>query len=248
MAQTISIWKLILGRVFALYALLVFVVTMLPALFVMWCGKSFLPLGAAEKVVHKVFQNWMRFYLPLIFCPVRVLGAAHVSGTDALVVICNHTSLMDVPALSFAMPAANKTLAKASFARVPLFGYMYKAGSILVDRASAESRASSYKKMVSALNSGLHLCLFPEGTRNKTSQPLQAFQDGAFKVAFMAQRNIVPAVIKGTAAILPAKGPVFWAWPSNITVSFLTPVLIEQFQEPSVAKRHCYDFMLAELQ
>jgi 1-acyl-sn-glycerol-3-phosphate acyltransferase len=45
---------------------------------------------------------------------------------------------------------------------------MYRTGSILVDRKSETSRRDSFAKMKEALDMGLHMCIYPEGTRNKT--------------------------------------------------------------------------------
>lgn len=71
----------------------------------------------------------------------------------------------------------------------------------MVTRQDAQSRKDSFPKMIEALNKGLHLCLFPEGTRNKTSEPLARFYDGAFKVAIEAQKPIIPGLIFGTKNI-----------------------------------------------
>ena len=77
--------------------------------------------------------------------------------------------------------------------------------------------------MRQTLQMGLHLCLYPEGTRNKSEQALQAFQDGAFVVAIRAQAPIMPAVIFNTGKILP-HNKKFWAWPHAIPFHFLEPI------------------------
>ena len=80
--------------------------------------------------------------------------------------------------------------------------------------------------MVDALKKGYHLCLFPEGTRNKTDKPLGTFFDGAFKVAIKAQKPIIPVLIFGTKHILhPTKK--YWAWPHKIEFHFLPEVSVE---------------------
>jgi 1-acyl-sn-glycerol-3-phosphate acyltransferase len=108
-------------------------------------------------------------------------------------------------------------------ARIPIFGVIYKAGSVLVDRKNEASRRESFNDMAKMLEKGLHLCLYPEGTRNKTTQPMQPFHKGAFKTAIDAQKPIMPAVIFNTRGILPGR-PKFWAWPNRIHFHFLAPV------------------------
>ena len=70
---------------------------------------------------------------------------------------------------------------------------------------------------------GLHMCIYPEGTRNKTAQPLQKFHDGAFRLASETGHAIIPAVIFGTAEVLPADKS-FYLKPGLVEMHFLPPV------------------------
>ncbi len=130
---------------------------------------------------------------------------------------------MDIPVSSPWIPGPNKTLAKKEMARIPLFGIIYKTGSILVDRKNEASRRSSFSKMQETLDQGTNLCLYPEGTRNKTSQPMQQFFDGAFTTAIKAQKPLIPGVIFNTKKALPADKN-FWARPAPIRIHFLEPI------------------------
>src|SRR5690625_6522004 len=66
--------------------------------------------------------------------------------------------------------------------------------------------------MQQTLKQGLHLCLYPDGTRNKTSEVLQDFYEGAFVTAIRAQKPIMPAILFNTKKIMPIK-PGNWGWP-----------------------------------
>src|SRR6185436_13938883 len=142
------------------------------------------------------------------------------------IVICNHNSFMDVPLTTPFIPKANKTIAKIEMARIPVFGLIYKRGSILVDRKDKASRTESFKKMKEVLDMGMHMCIYPEGTRNKTTEPLKAFHDGAFKLAIDTQKPLLPAIIFNTKKVLPA-GKQFYYWPSKMELHFLPPVAIK---------------------
>lgn len=130
---------------------------------------------------------------------------------------------MDVPLSSPAIPGPNKTIAKIEMARIPVFGTIYKAGSVLVDRKSEQSRKKSYTKMRQVLAMGLHMCIYPEGTRNKTTQPLTRFQDGAFKLAVDTGKSIIPAVIFNTNKVMP-RNKIFFIWPRPVEMHFLAPL------------------------
>jgi 1-acyl-sn-glycerol-3-phosphate acyltransferase len=153
-------------------------------------------------------------------------GKEHFKKGENYIVICNHRSFMDVPLSSPGIPGANKTIAKAGMAKIPLFGLIYKSGSVLVDRKSEQSRKASYTKMKEVLQMGLHMCLYPEGTRNKTNEPLQRFHDGAFKLAVETQKQIIPAVIFYTNIVLP-RNKTFYFWPHKVEMHFLEAVPVK---------------------
>src|SRR5690606_35229051 len=122
-------------------------------------------------------------------------GREHFERGKRYIVVCNHNSFMDIPVSSPSIPGGNKTIAKAELARIPLFGLIYRAGSVLVDRKSEKSRKESYLRMKEVLDMGLHMCIYPEGSRNRTGKPLKAFHSGAFRLALDTGTPIVPAVI-----------------------------------------------------
>ncbi|MBC7553182.1 MAG: 1-acyl-sn-glycerol-3-phosphate acyltransferase [Taibaiella sp.] len=210
------------GHIFAIYALLVFVATMLVVWVPIWII-SFLPEPYRARCLHPVFRLWMGVYMPLIFCPVFRKGKSNFKKDENYVVVLNHNSFLDIPVSSPWIPGPNKTLAKSEMAKVPLFGVIYKTGSILVDRKNEGSRRSSFSKMQRALELGIHLCLYPEGTRNKSKQPMQQFFDGAFTTAVKAQRPVMPGVLFNTGRILPADKK-FWLRPLPVHIHFLEPI------------------------
>jgi len=138
-------------------------------------------------------------------------------------VVCNHNSLLDVPATTPFMPAPNKTIAKKSFANVPLFGWIYRAGSVLVDRNSDKSRRESIDKMKHVLSIGLDMCIYPEGTRNRTGEPLKKFYDGAFRLAVDTGKPVIPVVLFNTRKVLPA-GKIFYMLPYRLRMDILPPI------------------------
>jgi 1-acyl-sn-glycerol-3-phosphate acyltransferase len=78
-------------------------------------------------------------------------------------------------------------------------------------------------KMKDVLAKGMHMCIYPEGTRNKSAEPLQPFHNGAFKLAIDSGKPILPAVLFNTAKVLPA-GKGFYFWPVKVHMHFLPPV------------------------
>lgn len=220
-----SISKKILGGFFALWALLIFVPTMIVAfIFIALAGLWKEPQNTM--IFQQVSRIWMRVFFILSGIRIDIRGRQYFKKGENYVVISNHRSFMDVPLVTPFIPGPNKTIAKSELARIPVFGLIYKRGSVLVDRKSDESRKASFNKMKEVLDRGMHMCIYPEGTRNKTGQPLQKFHNGAFKLAVDSGKSILPAVIFNTADALPA-GKRFFFWPvKRIRMHFLEPIPI----------------------
>ena len=132
--------------------------------------------------------------------------------------------------------------AAKNLAKIPIFGLIYKRGSILVDRNDKNSRKNSFKKMKEVLNLGMHMCIYPEGTRNKTEMPLKEFHDGAFKLAVECETSILPALIFNTKKVLPP-GKTFFFWPSKMELHFLQPVSTTKFDDFELVKQKLHKIM-----
>jgi 1-acyl-sn-glycerol-3-phosphate acyltransferase len=185
---------------------------------------------------------WMRFFFFTTGCSLKIIGKKNFKPGENYIVICNHNSLMDVPLSTPFIPGANKTIAKAEMAKIPVFGLIYKRGSILVDRKDKNSRRDSFMKMKEVLKMGLHMCIYPEGTRNKTTMPLKEFHDGAFKLAVECESSILPALIFNTRKALPP-GKSFFFWPSKMELHFLPPVKINKEDDFEMVKRDLHRIM-----
>lgn len=212
----------IAGRVYTVYGLLIFVSTLLVMVIPIWIT-SLLPDPRKTRYFLTLARGWMKVFMPLIFCPVYRRGKEHFKKGQVYVVVCNHNSLMDVPVTTPGVPGVNKTLAKHEMGRIPLFGMMYKIGGIMVNRKDDISRKQSMEHMHHALEMGMHMILFPEGTRNRTDYPLKSFYDGAFLLAIEAQVPIIPSLLFHTRKIL-VPGKFFFALPHRIDYHFLPAV------------------------
>ncbi|MCU0394616.1 MAG: 1-acyl-sn-glycerol-3-phosphate acyltransferase [Chitinophagaceae bacterium] len=216
-------YKKILGRLWAIWGLVLFATTLL--IFVWPITFTFLikePYGV--RTFKALSKWWMTFFLYGIGCPMRVTGREHYDASKRYVVTANHQSLMDVPLLTPFFPGPNKTIAKRSMARIPLFGWIYARGSVLVDRGSDASRKRSYDAMKRVLlKEQLNMAVYPEGTRNRTGQPLKAFYDGAFRLAMDCRKDIIPVVILHTEKALPPAVP-FFLWPTALEMHLLPAI------------------------
>lgn len=178
---------------------------------------------AGQKYFIALSKLWMNVWLFLVGCPVKVMGKENFKQDENYVVVFNHNALLDVPLSAPYVPGANKTIAKASFAKIPLFGWFYKKGSVLVDRRSEKSRSKSFDAMKKVLDSGMHMCIYPEGTRNRSAEPIKPFYDGAFRLAIAAKKDIIPCIITGTKKAMPIDKKIFLL-PVRLKMQFLPAI------------------------
>src|SRR5438034_10935576 len=118
--------KAIAGRIFATWAILMFIATLL-ILLVPFLLFSYTVADPKKTIRFAAYARvWMGLYLPLIGCPLFVRGRKYFAPGETYVVVCNHNSLMDVPISYPAIPHGNKTIAKIEMANLPLFGVVYR--------------------------------------------------------------------------------------------------------------------------
>jgi 1-acyl-sn-glycerol-3-phosphate acyltransferase len=232
--------KEISGRIWALWGITSFIATFL----VIFIPSMMTYVSRGKKAQHIfiiISRIWMRVWLFLVACPLRVKGWEHFKKGSTYIVTCNHNSLMDVPLSCPFIPGANKTIAKKSFTKAPLFGWFYAKGSVLVDRNRDESRRKSFLEMKETLAAGMHMSIYPEGTRNRSNEPLKSFQDGAFRLAVETGHSIIPAVIFNTRKVLPIH-KFFYFMPHRLGMHFL-PAISPAGKTAKELKKEVFDVM-----
>lgn len=197
---------------------------MIPVGLVMWII-GLLDEPKRTSIFHSISKVWMKIFFALSGCRLRITGKENFVTGQNYIVVCNHNSFMDVPLTTPFIPGPNKTIAKIEISRVPVFGLIYKRGSILLDRKNKNSRKESFRKMKQVLAMGLHMCIYPEGTRNKTHEPIKSFHDGAFSLAIDTKKPLLPTLLFNTKKVLPPE-KTFYFWPSKMEIHFLPPIEI----------------------
>lgn len=234
----------VFGRIWAVWVIIAFVSTMLVILIPFLLFSYFRPEPQKTRTWVKLSRVWMNVFLPLAGCPLRVRGREKFAAGQSYVVVCNHNALVDVPVSYPFIPGGNKTIAKIEMAKIPIFGLFYRTGSVLVDRKSETSRRDSFAKMKEVLDLGLHMCIYPEGTRNKTAEPLKSFHDGAFRLALSTGHAILPAIIFNTKKVMPATEGFFFR-PSPLYMHFLDPVAPFPGESVESLKNRVFEIMSA---
>ena len=79
---------------------------------------------------------------------------------------------------------------------------------------------------IEKVKSGISICIFPEGTRNKTADSFLPFHEGSFKIAEKGKVPIVPMTLVNTAAIFEDHLPKVKK--TTAVIEFGTPIYINE--------------------
>lgn len=136
---------------------------------------------------------WANIILYGMFFRPQLKRAEFLEKGKSYMLIANHTSMMDIMMMLRVSKNPFVFVGKQELAKIPLFGFFYKRVCILVDRTSSKSRTLVYKRAQRRLNQGLSICIFPEGgVPDDPTVVLDAFKDGAFRLAIAHQIPVVP--------------------------------------------------------
>lgn len=142
--------------------------------------------------------------------------------------VANHISYMDIPPIVRIAHQPVRILGKHEMVKIPVFGWIYRAAVILVDRSNPGTRAKSVRALKSALKQHISIFIFPEGTFNETAEPLKDFYDGAFRIAIETETPIKPVLLVDTIDRLHYRG-FFELTPGTNRVVYLEEVPVTGF-------------------
>ena len=191
----------VLGKLYIVWVLIVFIGVMILFL----PGFLIPPIFGSRAVVvtHFFIKCWSRIFSVLNFIPYEIRHRDRIKRGKAYIFVSNHTSFMDIPALVVTIKGQFRALAKKELLKLPVFGWIAQIMCVVVDRSSIESRRKSMDNLKHILSIAISVLIFPEGTQNRTKEPLQPFYDGAFRIAVETQQPIIPIVVIGAGQIMP---------------------------------------------
>ncbi len=222
---------------YGIYAWSALVVVVIPALLL-------LVVTPGRATRRRITRWFSRVFFLSIGSRVRVDGAMTLPE-GACVVVANHASYLDGMILTAALPARFTFVIKHEMVSFPFAGFLLRRiGSEFVDRDDGRQKNRVTRRLYKAAESGDALAFFPEGTFNATPG-LRCFQPGAFGMAWRAHLPVVPVVISGTRAKLPAN--VWLPAPGPLSISVGEPIDPDQHASADSLLTASRDAMLARL-
>jgi 1-acyl-sn-glycerol-3-phosphate acyltransferase len=157
---------------------------------------------------------------------IEISGLENIPVGRSCIFMSNHVSNLDPPVVLPLLPGRSSVLLKQELMSVPILGKaMRLAKFVPVARGNRRDAAqASVEAAADALRSGLHILVYPEGTRSPDGR-LSVFKKGPFFLAQETQAPIIPIALSGTQTMMH-KG-------SNAIVPGLARIQVLPAIEPS---------------
>lgn len=161
---------------------------------------------------------------------VIVKGEENIPQDTAVLYVGNHLSLFDIPITYVRVPRPTGYVAKLELKKVPLLRFwMTNLHCLFLDRKNIKQGLKTILTGIEKAKSGISICIFPEGTRNKNSDCVLPFHEGSFKIAEKAGVPIVPMVLVNTASIFEDHFPKVKK--ATVIVEYLEPIYLDKLEK-----------------
>lgn len=168
-----------------------------------------------------------------------VKGEENVPKDEAVLYIGNHLSYFDVVVTYPRVPRPTGYIAKKEFLKVPFLSWwMLFLDCLFMDRNDVKQSAQIIFSAIDKIKSGISVCIYPEGTRNKDEATIQEFHKGSFKPAQRTNCPIVPMVVTHTRDIFENHLPFLKA--HEVVLEYLPAVRFSELSKEDQKQVHEY--------
>lgn len=217
-----------LQYIYCIYALTIFtLLTILAVISMLFV----LPLGKIKSgnLIYKICRFWGKTWYAFIGVQHKEIFESKHHFNRPHVFVANHNSYMDIPPIVQLKHQPIRALGKFESSKIPIFGWIYRAAVIMVDRSSPAKRAQSLRNLKAALHRKISIFIFPEGTFSMTTEtPLKSFYNGAFKLALEMRVPIQPILFIDAIDRMHYDS-VFSLTPGPNRVVYLETISIEKY-------------------
>jgi 1-acyl-sn-glycerol-3-phosphate acyltransferase len=157
------------------------------------------------KPLYSIATRLSIFGVRLVGVKIVLRGMENLQPAQNYIFMSNHVSNLDPPVLIPSIPGRCSVLVKKELFRTPILGTgMHQADLVPVDRSDREAAIESVRAATEVLNKGLHMVIYPEGTRSSDGR-LLPFKKGPFHLAMDSGVPVIPVTLLGT----------FESWPKT---------------------------------
>ena len=133
---------------------------------------------------------------------IDVEGAEKLNQGGQYLIVSNHRSIIDPLIVEIALKGKGINslwVAKKELYNSFFFGtFTRNAGTVLLDRESKQM-STFFTEVKQIVKKGYSICVFAEGTRNKSTETLTEFKEGSQIIAMKNRLPLLPIFIKSNA-------------------------------------------------
>lgn len=142
---------------------------------------------------YEIFRPFLKIYSLIFLCP-KFINKENVPKNGGYILAGTHVSYYDPVVMGNITIRPVHFLAKKELMDKRILGSILRfMGIIRVDRQNKNPEAKS--DAINALKNDKVICLFPEGTCNRTDKELLPFKYGAVSFAYHSGKPIIPFAI-----------------------------------------------------
>lgn len=202
-----------------------FLILSIPLLIVLWIVNKF-NSNLCDTISLSVVKSVFRAILKISGVTVTVLGEDRVPQDTSVLYVVNHRSLFDILLTYVRVPRPTGYVSKVEMIKLPLLSnWMKNLHCLFLDRNNIREGLKTILLGIEKIKSGISICIFPEGTRNKSSEDILTFHNGSFKMAEKGKCPIVPIVINNASSMLEDQFPRIKK--THVIVEYCQPINIE---------------------
>ena len=180
---------------------ILFLILSIPLLFVEWIIGKF-NMNAKNKSSLAIVKWAFRTCLKITGASITVIGEENVPKDIPVLYVGNHRSYFYILITYIRVPRPTGYIAKKEMLRYPsLVNWMKNLHCLFLDRNDIKQGLKTILEGIEKVKSGISICIFPEGTRNRVNDTFLPFHEGSFKIAEKTGCPIIPMSINNSAAI-----------------------------------------------
>lgn len=180
---------------------ILFLVLSIPLLIAEWIiGKYNMELKNRSSLA---IVNWaFRVCLKIAGTQITYLGENRIPQDTAVLYVGNHRSYFDILMTYVRVPRPTGYIAKKEMLRYPLLvNWMKNLHCLFLDRDDVKEGMKTILAAIDKMKSGISICVFPEGTRNRVEDTFLPFHAGSLKMAEKSGCPVVPMAIVNAGEI-----------------------------------------------
>ena len=215
--------------ILAITFVVVFLIISLPIQLILWIISKF--NEPFKKRASLAIVSWA-FNVVIFISGVKetVIGEENVPKDKAVLYVGNHRSIFDIVLTYPRVPNPTGFISKKEILKVPSLNvWMIFMDCLFLDRKDIRKGLEMVLTAIDKVKNGISIFIYPEGTRNKTDNPLCEFHKGSFKIAQKSGCPIIPVVVNHTEEILEKHMPFIRS--TKVVIEYCKPIVISELSK-----------------